>query len=97
MSKLLESNLFVVTVLIVLAIISVLILNFACQTTMERVEWEEEVYRVQSGDTLWALSRDYCPENVDRREWIEEIQSLNGLTSSFIYPGQNLTVLAQKK
>lgn len=92
--KLLSNHLFVVTLLILFSIMSVLALNFAFQPTMKRVEWRRETYRVQSGDSLWVISRDYCPDNVDRQEWIDEVQEINGLTSSFIYPGQKLTVLA---
>lgn len=93
MTKFFESNLAAVSVLLVIAIVGVLVLNFAFQSTMERVDWLEETYRVQSGDSLWAISGRYCPDNVDRREWIAEVQDLNGLTSSVIYPGQRLTVL----
>jgi nucleoid-associated protein YgaU len=94
MTRFFESNLGAVTILIGLALIAVLVLNMACTPTMRRVEWQQATYRVQSGDSLWIISGDYCPDNVDRREWIDEVQKINGLTSSFIYPGQLLTVLA---
>jgi hypothetical protein len=94
MTKLLSNPVIAVLLLVALIAVCILVLNVAFGPTMERVEWREETYRVQSGDSLWIISRDYCPENVDRREWIEEVQALNGLTSSFIYPGQQLTVLA---
>lgn len=43
-------------------------------------------YTVQPGDSLWAIARDQLGDY--RR--VEEIRSLNGLTSSIIYPGQRL-------
>ena len=83
--------------LLALIVAAVLLLNAVLVPTMSRVEWQRETYRVKSGDSLWTISRDFCPDNVDRREWIYEVQSINGLTSSFIYPGQQLIVLAVKE
>lgn len=71
----------------------ILALNLACQPTMDAFDWREAPYRVQAGDSLWTISGDYCPEGVDRREWIAEVQELNGLEDSVVYPGQRLTVL----
>ena len=93
MMKILNNPLIMALLLIVLIVASCLVLNVAAGSTMSRVDWKRETYRVQSGDSLWAISRDYCPDNVDRQEWINEIQEINGLTSSFIYPGQKITVL----
>lgn len=97
MMKILNNPLIAVLLLILLAAIAFLVLSLAGGSTMDRVEWQEETYRVQSGDSLWAISYDYCPDEVDRREWIEEIRALNGLTDSVVYPGQRLTVLAVKE
>lgn len=93
MTKLSNSPLFLVLVLLALVAVSILVFNTAFGSTMKRVDWREESYRVKSGDSLWAISGKYCPDDVDRREWIEEVQKLNGLTSSFLYAGQRLTVL----
>lgn len=93
MTALFTKQLFAVSILVALAVIGIVLLCLACGSTMDRVDWTEDTYRVKSGDSLWMLSGKYCPDNVDRREWIEEVQKLNGLTSSFIYAGQRLTVL----
>lgn len=93
MTKFLESNTITVILLVALVVASVLVLNYALQPTMDGIEWREETYRVQAGDSLWAIAGDYCPEGVDRREWVDEIRALNGLPDSIIYPGQTLTVL----
>ena len=97
MMKLLNNPVIAVLILLVLITVAFLVLSLADFSTMDRVAWQEETYRVKSGDSLWELSGVYCPDNVDRREWIDEVQSLNGLTSSFIYPGQRLTVLVPKE
>ena len=97
MIRMLNNPLITTLLLILLIAIAFLVLCLAGRSTMDRVEWQEETYKVQSGDSLWMLSYEYCPDNVDRREWIEEIRALNGLTGSTIYPGQRLTVLAVKE
>lgn len=94
MMKILSNPLIAILLLLVLITTSFLVLSIASQSTMERVDWCEETYRVQSGDSLWIISREFVPDCVDRREWIEDVRQRNGLTSEFIYPGQTLTVLA---
>ena len=97
MTKFLEGSTLTVILLVALVVASVLVLNYALQPTMDGIEWREETYRVQSGDSLWTISADYCPDGVDRREWVDEIRALNGLSDSIIYPGQTLTILAPVK
>lgn len=93
MTKFLEGSAPTVILLIALVVASVLVLNYAFQPTMDGVQWQETTYRVQAGDSLWTISADYCPDGVDRREWVDEIRALNGMTDSTIHPGQTLTVL----
>ena len=97
MLKILSNPLIAILLLIVFLAFGFLVLSLVGQSSMDRVEWVEEVYRVQSGDSLWEISGKYCPDNVDRREWIDEVQARNGLTSSFIYAGQRLYVFAPAK
>ena len=98
MMKLLANNTLMVLLLAaVLIVASVLLLNWVLQPTMDAIEWQETTYRVQEGDSLWAISGEYCPDKVDRREWIDEVRALNGLDDSVIHPGQKLTVLAPAK
>lgn len=88
------NTLLIVLLCVAIVVGSILALNWAFQPTMDRVEWREELYTVERGDSLWAISRKYCPDNVDPREWIDEIQVLNHLPDATIYPGQSLIVLA---
>ena len=82
-------------VLLVIAILicSLLLLSFATRPTMDAIEWNQESYTVKAGDSLWSISADYCPDGVDRREWVEEVRELNCMDDSTIYPGQKITVL----
>lgn len=75
---------------------SVLILR-AYRPTMDEHKWQETTHTVQPGDTLWTLASIHCPDDVDRREWIEEVQALNDLRGSTIHPGQTLIILEIKE
>lgn len=94
MAKILDNSPLLMLILGALIVtVSILLLNYAFQPTMDGVEWQEEIHRVRAGDSLWAIASDYCPAGVDRREWIDEIRALNDLPDSTIYPGQKLIVL----
>lgn len=46
---------------------------------------------VYSGDTLWSIA-ERVATGVDTREVVEEIRSINGLSSSALVPGQRIAV-----
>ena len=94
MNKLLANNtLMVLLFSAVLVLASVLILNWAFQSTLDRIEWKEVSHRVAPGENLWILASQYCPKRVDKREWIYEVRTLNGMQSSTVYPGQEIRIL----
>ncbi len=65
----------------------------AQESTMDRVQWEQEAYIVEKGDTLWGIGEKHCPDSVDIREWIEEVRKINELSDSCIYAGDRLIIL----
>ena len=94
MGKVLANN--TITILLfaaALVCISIIVLNWAFRSTMDGIEWQERIHEVEKGESLWTISKNYCPEQVDRREWVEEIKALNGLRDSSIYPGQKIIIL----
>ena len=94
MGKILENNTIMVLLFAaVVVIVSVGLLNFAFRSTMDGIEWQEKMHEVREGESLWAISREYCPKQVDRREWVEEIKTLNGLRDDHIHPGQKIIIL----
>ena len=88
-----QENILAAIVLVILLIGFFLILYIAVQPSMNQIEWYEEIYIVKSGDTLWEIADEFCPEGVDKREWIYEVQTINNIHDSAIYPGQRIKVL----
>ena len=51
--------------------------------------------QIESGDTLWALAKEFGPKNTDPRKVVYEICMLNSITADGIYPGQVITIPGQ--
>ena len=83
-----------ITIIAVFFILAAGVMIFAeyCGSTLDGVKWAEEEYTVQSGDTLWEIAAGYCPQGVDLREWIHEVEKINGI-DGYIYAGDKITVL----
>ena len=45
-----------------------------------------EQVTVYYGDTLWSMADEYCPQNMDKREWIAEVMQLNDI--EVLQPGK---------
>ena len=54
--------------------------------------FEETTYKVKSGDCLWDIADEYCPDSMDKRDYINLIKERNNLSNSVIRPGQKLIV-----
>ena len=59
-------------------------------------EYSEETVTVRSGDTLWGIAGAYCPEDMDKREYIRAIEADNGCGTD-IRVGDVLTVRIYEK
>jgi LysM repeat protein len=60
----------------------------------EAVPAPADRYRVEAGDTLWAIARNRVGPVGDPRPLVAEIREANGLTTSALYPGQMLVLPA---
>ena len=78
-----------------IAFVLLLILTLAAPRWLRGNAMEPEVFRtvyVDEGDTLWSVARQTLPRGRDIRDYILEIQRVNGLESAYIYQGQTLEV-----
>lgn len=66
----------------------------SAQTTETPVTYKYyKSIKIEKGDTLWSIAKEYCTENYeDTREYIEELKEINNLTSDEIHHGQYLVV-----
>lgn len=54
-------------------------------------KYTEDTVMVHSGDTLWGIAEQYCPEDMDKREYIRMIREDNDCTAN-IRNGDILTI-----
>lgn len=85
----------VLSIIVTLMVALIICYAFCYVPKVERTEWEEVTHKVKRGETLWGISKLYCPDDVDPRDWIEKVQEINGIGST-IYTGDRLTVLVEK-
>lgn len=81
--------------LMLISVIFCMVIAAALSSDMDKLEWQKEKHTVQQGESLWTISKKYCPPGIDRRDWIAEIERLNGI-HGYIYPGDTITVLVKK-
>jgi hypothetical protein len=48
--------------------------------------------RVLSGDTLWGIAREYCPKDMDIRDYISRIEGHNQIDAGCLTAGEILQV-----
>ncbi len=78
--------------ILLIAIIIFFMVAFGVAITQPKYEWVEVEYVVQEGETLWSIAKDYCPDDMDIRDYICEIQRINNIESN-IYAEQTIVVL----
>lgn len=48
--------------------------------------------RVQEGDTLWDLAKEYGPSDMDCRQVIHEIQRINNVSATTLQAGMYISI-----
>lgn len=51
-------------------------------------------YRVREGDTLYDIADKFCPEEMDKREYVYEVKQLND-TDGNLEIGEELKILVE--
>jgi Tfp pilus assembly protein FimV len=77
------------------AIIAIFALVLLLSSARTEREYAEDTVTVRSGDTLWSIASEYCPEGMDKRDYVQLLQSDNGCTAD-IRVGDVLTVRVYK-
>lgn len=74
----------------VLAIIAFFLLLGFKVNAKEVCSIKMETVYVDSGDTLWSISKKFVSQDMDIRQYIDDVIKLNNLKSVIIKPGQLL-------
>ena len=72
-------------------IIMFLVLIFSFTRAKENVVYED--YTVTAGETLWSIASENKKDGQDVREYIYNLQKLNGLDDCMIYQNQTIKII----
>lgn len=75
------------------AVFGVSLDNVLAKDSQEGAQRYYKSVRIEQGDSLWSLAREYGDSRMPASEYVEELRNMNGLTSDTIHWGQYLTVL----
>lgn len=80
-----------------LLVLTLIAAGILCACHKPEHDWNKIEYTVASGETLWTIAKEYCPEDMDVRDYIYEIKKLNNMDTDSIYEWQTLTLLTLQK
>ena len=89
------------TVAIILGMLAALfVITLICSREDERPKREDfvPVTRViKAGDTAWRIADEYCPETLDKREYLGWCEQLNGGDIGYIRVGEQVVFLEMQR
>lgn len=56
-----------------------------------------DTYIAHAGDTLWSIAGEYCPVDMDKRDYIDDIVTRNQLDSAVLQVGQEIEIWKYEK
>ncbi len=87
---------FNLVVIIVLAIAIMCSVGFVVSAKSDKSSSDINSYyqsiRVESGDTLWSIATEYCPDTQEISDYIDEIKSINSIKNDTIKAGDYIIV-----
>lgn len=81
---------------ILMLIVAILITTTTVSCSKKEYDWNTFSYTVASGETLWTIAENYCPEDMDIRRYIYEVKQVNGINGS-VSAGQTITLLTTEE
>lgn len=78
-----------VLMIIAMTILSIYAVAFRLNET--NIEYTEEKYTIQPGDTLWSIAEDNASEHQSIQEYVYQLKQVNNVTSD-LEVGQVITI-----
>lgn len=86
-------NLLTITVLVAIIVCTA---GFAVSANSDKASSASDSYyksvRISSGDTLWTIAQEYCPDTIDIHSYIDNIKSINDIKNNTIKTGEYIIV-----
>lgn len=83
----------IMTAVILTTIIASSITYFVVyNSATEMVVTDTEIVFVEEGDTLWGIAKEYTPEGMDIRKYIDIVCEYNGMGDSILMPGDMVEI-----
>lgn len=87
---------FNLVVVIVLAAAIMCSVGFVVSAKSDKTSSDTDSYyqsiRVESGDTLWSIATEYCPDTQEIGDYIDEIKAINSIKTDTIKAGDYIIV-----
>lgn len=87
---------FSLVAIVVLAVAIMCSVGFVVSAKSDKALSDTDSYyqsiRVDSGDTLWSIATEYCPDTQEISDYIEEIKSINNIKTNTIKAGDYIIV-----
>jgi len=85
---------FLTVVMLITAFSANALLGLGDAAGSDKVEYVS--VKVEEGDTLWELAKEYGPSNVDVRRLVYEVEKLNSIDASSLQSGMVIEIPTNK-
>ncbi len=86
----------ILLIIVLCLLLIIYALSRISNTKYDRGGFREIPHTVSSGETLWSISKQYCPSDMDIRQYIDLLEQTNSISASgYIYPGDKLILLTK--
>lgn len=81
----------------IIILIFIVIFAIACRAS-DKPQMYEAPYTVKIGDTLWSIAERYCPNTMNKCEYVYKLRKLNGLPqNTYLLPNTKIKILKEIK
>ncbi len=89
--KIVNKTKFIKSILILIFSI-IFIIAVILRINEKQIDYVQEKYVVQKGDTLWNIASEYASEHQDLKDYIYQLKQVNNIASS-LEEGQSIIIL----